>query len=104
MKDTRLRKTQLPCCAMCFMSNTSNDTTERQLLYFIDKLKQEAFSKPWKYDNRDSGERTILTVTMPGEEELEKLLESMKFEKLGTDFNRRFGYPEGKLTLWTFKF
>jgi len=99
-----LIKTQLPCCAMCFLSNTNEFTTEKELNKFIDKLKKEAFEEAWKNNDRRSGERTILTVVSPYELPLGVTLEKVGFKLLGEKFNRRFGYPPGQLKLYSYSF
>lgn len=99
-----LVKTQLPCCAMCFLSNTDNNTTQKELKEFITKLAAEAFCRKWGFGDRRSGERTILTVTSPHETTLQKTLEKVGFELLKGDFQRRYGYPEGDLCLYSYNF
>lgn len=99
-----LVKTQLPCCAMCFLSNTDNNTTRQEIEIFIEKLKKDAFHHKWQTNDRSSGERTILTVVSPHEIRLASVLEISGFRLLSDEFNRRFGYPEGKLRLYVYHF
>ena len=99
-----MTKTQLPCCAICFLSGIGNNTTVEELQGFIDNLKEEAFSKEWEPDDRESGERGVLTVCTPSELLLSQKLESVGFKLMSKDFNRRFGYPEGKLKLYSYEF
>ena len=106
-----LTKTQLPCCAICFLSGTSNNTTEQELRQFEATLRQEAFSKKWMSSDRTSGERAILTVTTQDEKKLAELLKKIGFVPVSQEhlsrpieLNRRFGYIEGNLTLWILNF
>jgi len=99
-----LKKTQLPCCAICFLSQTENDTTQEELNQFINQLKKEAFSKEWTYAERETGERSILTVTSPKEITLDETLKKVGFNLIEDTLQRRYGYVEGNLKLWVYKF
>ena len=91
------KKWQLSCCALCQI--TAADWTPIELLqYEIDKLKREA-KMTWNMNNRDSGERACFVITTPDEPNLCANLTVLGFKPIAK-FNRRNGYPKGKLTMW----
>lgn len=97
-----IEKHDLSCCAMCnFTAN--NRTTLEEITSSIDRLKREAFMHEWECNDRRSGQRTAFTIVSPGEYILEENLITAGFELI-TTFNRRFGYPEGILKMYMYKF
>jgi len=99
-----MKKTQTPCCALCFLSGVGNNTTKEEIQAFIENTKNEAFYKEWKPDDRQSGERSILTVATNTEETLKETLKECGFIELHDNLSRRYGYPEGQLTLLIYSF
>lgn len=86
------------CCALCHISANSA-TTEEELQYQIDRLKEEN-KLSWNISTRASGETTCFAVTTPTEQALEAKLLAKGFKHIWS-FKRRNGYLQnGKLKLW----
>ena len=91
-------KWQLSCCALCQLT-CSNVTPFGELVWQLKRLKRESERK-WGPNNRDSGETAVFVISSPGEDVLERNLETLGF-KVITKFSRRNGYPPvGKLKMW----
>jgi hypothetical protein len=87
------------CCAICLM-RANNDTTTIDLKEAIENKIKEAKSQNWKGTNAEAGgQRLILCVTTPEENNLESNLRQHLNSKILTKFNRRKGYGNENMSL-----
>ncbi len=96
-RDNPMKRFDTTCCALGILS-LNNDHTFEEIKWLIDVIKEETKQK-WNISNRDGGERAISVITTPTELELEENLRQVGFNEIYT-FNRRNGYPLGKLKMW----
>lgn len=92
-----IQKHQTACCALCQLTASNEDSYE-DLIDAIGKI-QESADKSWTPANRSGGERAIFVIVAPGEDNLRNNLIKLNFKKT-VQFNRRNGYPIGKLEMY----
>lgn len=92
-----MKITPTPCCALGCLHGISNETTVSDLAIQIGRLKRDAM-KPCD-PSTPGGHRAIFCVTTPTERELMRKLIDLEFKEV-YEFDRREGYPAGKLTMW----
>lgn len=87
------------CCAAGILSGRDNHTFE-ELNDSIHHIKQTSYGRKWKPSDRTGGEKCVLAVCCPFEDNFRTNLIKLKFSKIWA-FDRREGYPvAGKLELW----
>lgn len=85
------------CCSLGQIS-ADNKTSLDELRAMIDLLKEDAYRRKWSPE-MSGGQRAVFCVTTPSETVLERNLGALGFVGI-TTFPRRYGYPEGLLTMW----
>ncbi len=90
-------KHQLCCCALCQLT-ANNNTSKEEITKHIDRLKEEA-KEWWNLADIYSGERACFVIVTPDEKPLEQRLIELNFKEI-TQFDRRNGYPAGKLKMY----
>lgn len=89
----------MSCCAMCQVS-CNNDDSYEELNAMIQRTKKES-KLEWNPNDRASGERAIIVITTPWENNLEANLKKLNFKVIKDDLKRRNGYPQvGNLKMW----
>jgi hypothetical protein len=91
------QKFSLWCCA-CAWLRANNNTTEWELDYQLERLKQDS-KYVWNVQTRSSGEKSFLCIVSPGEDNLKNLLIEKGFVKIW-ELPRRNGYPQSNLELY----
>lgn len=100
VKKTAIMKIPTDCCALAQLSMT-NAHTEEQIKNVLNKLKKEAEVQDYKFTGKEKGQRAVFVITTPYEMALANRLEKIGFQPVFV-FERRKGYPGGKLTMWCY--
>jgi len=93
-----MKKTALPCCALCQLSDVGNKTTLEELRFFLSKLTLEKESNTDYGISYGDGQTSVFVIVSPGEDILMSNLKSLGF-KLAWTFERRRSYPKGMLKM-----
>lgn len=91
------------CCAMSILSAKDYHTFD-ELQKAIAGLKKQSLSQKWRVEDRSGGERNIMCIISPGEENLEANLVKLGFKLLTKEMPRRKGYPPGLLKMYLLSF
>lgn len=94
-----MKKTNTDCCALCQLSGLDNNTTSTELDEMLWELSNDAEVKYYPGDKSGKGQTSVFVITTPNEKKLRKLLKNTGFKKIHV-FDRRTGYPEGKLKMY----
>ena len=94
-----MKKTSLPCCALCQISSVSNGTTEAEFKSAIELLTVQKNNNTEVGISTGNGQTAAFVIVSPGEERLRKTLENVGFNYTHT-FDRRKGYPAGRLDMY----
>lgn len=91
------------CCSLGIISAKNYHSLE-ELQYAINHIKKDSNERVFSPKERDFGEQSVLCVTSPGEEQLERNLKQLKFKLVSNKLKRRRGYPMGLLKLYLLTF
>ena len=91
------------CCSLTIISAQDYHTRE-ELEEFVQYQKNEAFSRSWLLTDNTQGQRNIICIISPGEDNLEETLKNLDFKLLTDDMPRRLGYPPGLLKMYMLSF
>lgn len=97
-----VRKYSTDCCALCHLT-MGNYTPIEDIYAAVNKLKEEAPTENWLGKGKEKGQRAAFTIVTPYERILEENLIEVGFRHIAT-FDRRNGYPEGKLKMYFYNF
>lgn len=95
---TSISRYRTICCALGMLS-LNNSNSKEMILDTIEDIKKESDEKLYP-GNRQGGERAIMVITLPDEENLVKNLIELGFEKI-YEFHRRICYnQDDMLSMW----
>jgi len=91
------------CCSLTVISAKAYHTL-KELKDLVDYQKEEAFSQSFLGTDNFQGQRNIMCIVSPGEDNLEKNLKKLNFKLLADNMPRRTGYPAGLLKMYLLSF
>lgn len=99
MERQPIRFHHTTCCSL-LIASMKNYHTHEEISDFLNKTKTSADSGSWYESGMEGGERNVLCMISPGENELETNLIKLGFKNIANDVPRRMGYPEGTLKMY----
>jgi len=87
------------CCALIIASLQDYHTFE-EIRGQIHHFRKEAYRKNWFGKPNGSGQRSMMVIVSPGEDNLESNLKRLGFQLLTDKMPRRNGYPKGALKMY----
>lgn len=94
-----MKKTTTDCCALCQISGVGDKTPINDLRLKLAQLKQEMEDNKEVGFTNGNGQTAVFVIVSPGETLLRSNLVELGFTNKHM-FERRRGYPDGKLTMF----